>query len=195
MGGGREGITRKKAKSDTKADRKRITSDSEKCQVLFITQYPERLHPHPFNMPRLGFVRRQCSLTRQRVPTAQFTPASILCSTPFTRLCQLWHRTPLPANSAAYMGQNTKFCFILTSRQFSAELVSLSSSEITSQRITKAATRRWLKYSTGRKKVEGESFLYLHFLEQIIKLPLMLWQLQPQSIFSKTLEIRHMWSS
>lgn len=87
---------------------------------------------------------------------------------------KLW--TPLQANSAAHMWQNTNFCFIPTSMQFSAKLLSLSSSEIT-LRIAKAGTRRWLKHSTGRKKVEGESFLYLHFLEQIIKLPPILWEL------------------
>lgn len=106
-------------------------------------------------------------------------------------LCQLWHRTPLQSNSAAYMWRNTNFCFISTSMQFSAKLVSLSSSEIT-LRIAKAGTRRWLKHSSRRKKVEGESFLYLHFLEQIIILPLTLWELQPQSTFSKILKAKHM---
>lgn len=70
--------------------------------------------------------------------------------------------------------------------------LSLSSSELTYQRIAKAATRRWLKHWTGRRKAEGKSFLYFHFLQQVIKLPLMLRELQPQSTFSKTLKTKHM---
>lgn len=89
------------------------------------------------------------------------------------------------------MWQKTNFCFISTSGQFLAKLVSLSSSEVT-LRIAKAGTRRWLKHTTGRNKVEAESFLYLHFFEQIVKLSLLLWELQPQSTFSKTLKTKHM---
>lgn len=51
--------------------------------------------------------------------------------------------------------------------------------------------RRWLNYTTGSKEVEGEFSLYLHSFEQIIKLPLPLLELQPQSTFSQTLNLKH----
>lgn len=44
---------------------------------------------------------------------------------------------------------------------------------------------------TGSKEVEEESSLYLSFFEQIIKLPLLLLGLQPQSTFSQTLKPKH----
>lgn len=87
------------------------------------------------------------------------------------------------------MWQNTNFYFFPKSRQFLAEL-SPSDSEKALRRA-KADMRRWLNYTTGSKEVEREFSLYLHSFEQIIKLPLPLLELQPQSTFSQTLNPKH----
>lgn len=78
-GGGRESQEKRVC---GKQRQKKNNFESEKCPVHQIV--PETLLSSPFNMPRLGFVSRQCSFTRQSEPISQSTPASILSSTPFT---------------------------------------------------------------------------------------------------------------
>ena len=92
MGGGEGRNYKNKGSVGQKSkDRKRITSESEKHPVLFTTQYPETLLSNPFSVPRLGFVSRQRSFTRQSEPISRFSPLAFFAPLPSLALCQLWH--------------------------------------------------------------------------------------------------------
>lgn len=88
-----------------------------------------------FNTAQLGFVSRQCSFTRQSMPTLEPAPASILSSTPFTHPAPALALGPFcKAGSGAYMWQN--FCSLPVSGQSSAELVK-------SKQFKEGSEKRW----------------------------------------------------